>query len=183
MHRATPQIMITKGKQMRTSRVVRSNSSGLSAKPGAMRKVRGPAQYFHDHGQHAQNQTEPDQGGAGHGLSCLLPLLFAHPREHGDEGHGQRAFAEQPAQQVGNTEGHEKGVRGKPRAQGKSHDHVAHETEHARDQRGPGNHHGIAGHAPGMVLFGGGARPGHNGLLFFLHAGVVPALIRICVVE
>ena len=54
---------------------------------------------------------------------------------HGHEGRVERALAEDPAKEVGEPEGHEKGVCDQARTQRRRNQRVAHETEQSR-QRG-----------------------------------------------
>ncbi len=59
-------------------------------------------------------------------------LVFA---ENGHEGLRKRAFGEHTAQQVGQLEGDEEGIRRQPGAEGAGDDEVANETENSREQR------------------------------------------------
>ncbi|MNZ54368.1 hypothetical protein D3C78_722670 [compost metagenome] len=92
-------------------------------------------------GEHAQRRDQRQNQGQQTGnigdeharrLLALLGLVFGKNRH---EGLGERAFGEDPAQQVGQLESHEEGVGGHAGAEHARHDGVPDEAEHSR-------HHG-----------------------------------------
>ncbi len=78
-----------------------------------------------------QNDTEPDHGGTSHGLRGLFALFFHNPRIYRNKRHGQRTFAKQTAQEIRNTESHEKRIGKQSGTQRKGHDDISNKPQHA----------------------------------------------------
>jgi len=93
-----------------------------------------------DQRQRGDQQQHPAQG-AGHARHQLAQVFmrtgFLHFGEHRHEGGGEGALGEQPAQEIGDPEGHPEGIGHRIGAEGRGDDLVADQPQHPR-------HHGHA---------------------------------------
>jgi hypothetical protein len=89
----------------------------------------------HDDGRGDQQAGDDGIGRVPHGLLALGFFLLL---EDGDEGGGERAFAEQAAEEVGNLEGQRERARDPARAHEVRIDDFPHQPEHAAQHGGGG---------------------------------------------
>ena len=95
----------------------------------------------------AQHQHEaPEQAGGQSGQRIPLALRHIVPHQPGRERHGQRAFAQQAAQQMRQAQGRHQGIGHRPAAHHPGHAHVAHQSQQAGKQGEQRQHPGRAGH-------------------------------------
>ncbi len=87
----------------------------------------------------SQDQDKEPEGGPGQGIGFRFSLPGKTVGKHRDEGDAQRPFGQQTPHQVGDTEGHEKGVRAGAGAEKPCDDRVSDKPEDPAHQGGPGH--------------------------------------------
>ena len=96
----------------------------------------------------AQHQHEaPEQAGGQSGQQILPAVRDIVPHQPGRERHGQRAFAQQAAQQMRQAQGRHQGIGHRSAAHQPGHAHVAHQPQQAGKQGEQRQHPCRAGHA------------------------------------
>jgi hypothetical protein len=84
-----------------------------------------------EHGDHAEHDDGRADHRPGQARERARTAASQGLGEHRDHRGGERAFREQPAQQIRDPERDEEGVGDRPGSEGVGHHHVPHVTEHA----------------------------------------------------
>ena len=134
---------------------------GLRGKRGRQKSQQLRRRQHAQQDKPAQHQHEaPEQAGGHSGQQILLPVRGIAPYKPGRERHGQGSFAQQPAQQMRQTQGRHQGIGHRPAAHQPGHAHVAHQPQQAGKQGEQGQHPCRAGHAGTALLTASSANIG-----------------------
>ena len=158
------------GSTMRVRRV--ASAIWASLKPGSTARRTGETKGM----AAASRTTEPISQHPGdrpeRPPGVLLVAGGETPGEDGDQGDGHVGPGQQVVEEVGDDEGDEVLVAGRPGAEQPGEDHLAEEAEHPREQGAPGDDEGGDAHAPVQaVALEDGAGVAHHGQVSALPAG------------